>query len=382
MTDSNVDISFVFPCFNEEGTIKSCVQELEKVIKKIDAKCEIIISDNGSTDKSLQIAEKLPVRIVHTKQRGYGAALRNGFKHSYGRYIAFADIDGSYPLEFLPKMYAKALKTNADMVIASRMTGNIEDGAMPWLHRHLGTPVLTWLINLLFRGKLSDCNSGFRLMKKTAYNSWHTSSDGMEFASELLIKALKHKAEIVEIPAGLRVDKRDKPPHLSTWRDGMRHLMFILSECPKLFELSGLSLLIVFSLLFAISVFMAPLRIGRISVLNYHTQIACIICSILGMQLWMCALTLYVLKPQEHKTKLSNLALTIREDKLFYLICAVVLVVGCGLLRLFYIWYSVNFAKIDMLYDMLIYVYLIAVLGGGATGLLVVHIVKKLLKIN
>ncbi len=380
MVDNNIDISFVFPCLNEEKTIKFCVQQLEKVIKKIDAKCEIIISDNGSTDKSLQIAEKLPVRIVHTKQRGYGAALRNGFKHAYGRYVAFADIDGSYPLEFLPKMYKTALETNADMVIASRMNGKIEKKAMPWLHKYIGTPILTWLINMLFRGKLSDCNSGFRLMKKSAYESWRTTSDGMEFASELLIKALKNKAKIVEIPAGLRVDKRDKTPHLSTWRDGMRHLLFILSECPKLFELSGLSLLIIFSALFVISVFMAPLRIGNISVLNYHTQIACIICSILGMQLWMYALMLYALKPKEHKTVFSDWALTIKEDKLFYLICAIVLIVGCGLLRLFYIWYSVNFAKINMLYDMLIYVYLIAVLGSWAIGLLGVHIVKKCLK--
>ena len=380
MDENSIDISFIFPCLNEEKTIEICVKELEKVIQEIDAQCEIIISDNGSTDKSLEIAKKLPVRIVHTKERGYGAALRNGFKNAKGKYVAFADIDGSYPLEFLPQMYKTALKEQADMVIASRMTGTIEDGACPWLHRYVGTPILTGLINLLFRGKLSDCNSGFRLMKRSSFESWKTKSDGMEFASELLIKALKNKAKIVEIPAGLRKDKRDKVPHLSTWKDGMRHLLFILSECPKLFEITGLFILLLFSFIFAVAIFVAPLSIGNISFLNYHSQMACIIFSILGMQLWMSSMTLYAIKPQEIPCKFSKAALDIKEDKLFYLICIIFTVIVFGLGKLLYTWQQADFSDINMLYDMLVYIYFVSVLGTGTIGLLGIHIIKKIIK--
>lgn len=154
------------------------------------------------------------------------------------------------------------------MVIASRMTGKIEDGAMPWLHRYVGTPVLTKLINVLFRGKLSDCNSGFRVMKKSSYESWNVSSGGMEFASELLIKALKHKAKIIEIPAGLRPDKRSRAPYLKTWRDGMRHLLFILSESPKLFEVVGLTGVLLASFLQLCAWSLGPTRILGVSVFD------------------------------------------------------------------------------------------------------------------
>lgn len=160
------DISFIFPCLNEEKTIKDCIIELQEVMNKMNVNYEIIISDNGSTDNSVKIAKSLGVKVVHTQIKGYGSALKNGFANAQGEYIVFADIDGSYPLEYLPTMYEKAIKENADMVIASRTLGTIEKNAMPFLHRYLGTPVLTFLVNFLFRGKFSDINSGFRLMKK------------------------------------------------------------------------------------------------------------------------------------------------------------------------------------------------------------------------
>ncbi|MBP5398927.1 MAG: glycosyltransferase family 2 protein [Alphaproteobacteria bacterium] len=382
MTETDIDVSFVFPCLNEEKTMELCVNELLDVIKNMKAKCEIIISDNGSTDNSLNIAKKLPVRVVNTPQKGYGSALRNGFEHAKGKYIAFADIDGSYPLKFLPQMYEAALKEDADMVIASRMTGEIEKNAMPWLHRHIGTPILTMLINLFFKGKLTDCNSGFRLMKKTAYESWNTTSDGMEFASELLIKALKNKAKMVEIPAGLRVDKRSKVPHLNTWKDGMRHLLFILSECPRLFENIGFILLVLFSLIFGVARIFSPLKIGNITFLNYHTQIVCIIFATLGMQLYMYSSMLYVLRPKEKPRKVLATLLDIKEDRLLFLIFAIFLLVGYGVIKLFYTWIKTDFQELNMLYDMLLYVYLVSVLSSGAIGLLGAHIVKKVLKKN
>ena len=134
-----------------------------------DIRCEIIVADNGSTDKSAELAAAAGARVVPVKERGYGAALKGGFAAAEFEYLAFADADGSYPINLLPELYDAALNSNADMVISSRMNGaKIEEGAMPFLHRYLGTPVLTGLINLFFHGHLSDCNSGFRLMKKTA----------------------------------------------------------------------------------------------------------------------------------------------------------------------------------------------------------------------
>lgn len=304
MNSKKTEISFIFPCLNERETIEGCIRELQQVLSAMNIDYEIIISDNGSTDGSLEIAQKYKdVRIVHAAKKGYGEALKNGFAQANGKYIAFADIDGSYPLNFLPQMYEKIVAENADMVVASRMKGKIEDKAMPFMHRYVGTPVLTWIINLLFGGKLSDCNSGFRIMKNSAYKSWKVMSSGMEFASELLIKALKNKAKIIEIPAGLNRDKRSKAPHLNTWRDGMRHLLFILSECPKFFELIGLIFFITFSALEMMSIFLAPLSIGNITILNYHSQLIFIILSSLGIQIWCFSMMLYIFRHRKSRIK-------------------------------------------------------------------------------
>ena len=376
----NIDVSFIFPCLNEEKTIAFCLQELQEVMQNTGINYEIIVSDNGSSDKSVEIADSLGVRVVKTKQRGYGAALKNGFANAAGKYIAFADIDGSYPLEFLPEMYETAEKNNADMVVASRMKGKIENGAMPCLHRYLGTPVLTFLINLLFGGKLSDCNSGFRLMKKSAYEKWNPISNGMEFASELLIKALKNNAKIVEIPAGLRVDRRECSPHLNTWKDGMRHLLFILSESPKLFEFVGGTLFLLFSLLFVAASFSAPIKIGNVQIFDYHTQLICISLATIGVQIWLFSATLYLFKVQDVPSCLSRFFINLEEDKLFFIFCGILLLMAYCFISVFMTWSRLDFGSLNMLYSILRYVYLISVLGSGALGLLILHIVKNVVR--
>lgn len=237
-----MDLSFVFPCLNEEETLAHCIDELKRSLDAAGIAYEIIVVDNGSQDRSAEIAQECGARVVNESCKGYGAALSSGIRHASGTYVAFADADGRYPLDKIGEMYRLAEESGADMVIASRFRGIIEPGAMPASHRYLGTPVLTTLINLIYRGQLSDCNSGFRLLRKSACESWGVRSDGMEFASELLIKALKNRAAIAELPGGLRKDLRSRPPHLKTWRDGMRHLLYILSEAPGLFEKVGLFL--------------------------------------------------------------------------------------------------------------------------------------------
>lgn len=276
-------------------------------------------------------------------------------------------------------MYQKIKETDADMVIASRTTGKIEKGAMPFLHRYLGTPILTKIINWLFHGKLTDCNSGFRIMKKTAYKQWHTNSSGMEFASELLIKALKAKAKIIEISAGLNKDKRTKPPHLSTWKDGMRHLLFILSEAPKFFEFIGLTTFLTFSTLQILSFFIFPLRIGNITILNYHSQIIFIILSSLGIQILGFSMLLYLFNKSEQPYTISKYLMNISEEKLLLILIIVIGLIAWCITSVFINWAKVNFQELNLLYDLLFYAYIVTTLCSSIFSLLSLHITKRLL---
>ncbi len=187
-----MDASFVFPCLNEERSLGGCIR---RVRSSLDAdaglKYEVIVADNGSSDRSREVAVECGARVVPVADRGYGAALKGGIMGAEGKYVLFADSDGTYLYEDALRLYKETVAAGADLGIASRLAGRIEPDAMPWLHHYLGTPVLTKLINLLFDGALTDCNSGFRCLKKDAYIKWDVRSRGMEFASELFIKALK-----------------------------------------------------------------------------------------------------------------------------------------------------------------------------------------------
>ncbi len=371
------DISFIFPCLNEEKTIKDCIIELQQVMNKMNVNYEIIISDNGSTDNSVKIAKSLGVKVVHTQIKGYGSALKNGFANAQGEYIVFADIDGSYPLEYLPTMYEKAIKENADMVIASRTLGTIEKNAMPFLHRYLGTPVLTFLVNFLFRGKFSDINSGFRLMKRNSYQKLNVRSNGMEFASELLIKALKQHNKIIEIAAGLRVDKRDTTPHLNTWRDGMRHLLFIFSEAPKLFEIIGGLIFFLFSAIFITSQVLGPIKIGNVGILDYHTQLISIILATLGMHIWVFSSILYLVKPENKPSNITKYLMDIGESRLLGIILVILMLLLYCIISIFSIWSEIGYGQLNLLTYILKYIFIISVLGTGVLGLLMIHIIKK-----
>ena len=374
------DLSFVFPCLNEAETIPIVVSELKEVLETMNISAEIILSDNGSTDGSVVLAKKLGCRVVHASKKGYGEALKRGFQMARGKYIAFADIDGSYPLKYLPKMYQKAISEDSDMVVASRIRGKIEKGAMPFLHRWLGTPILTRLINFLFQGKLSDCNSGFRLFKKVSYEKWQVYSGGMEFASELLIKALKHKAKIVEIPAGLRPDKRSRAPHLKTWRDGMRHLLFILSETPQLFEHMGLGLIGLSTLLEILSILMGPVHMGQMVIFDYHSKLIFMIGLILGIQSFIFSTLLYLTKSQEKPSRVTKFLMTLKEENLFF--CFVLMILGMvvGITGLVSFWVYHDFHGILVVRILLDFVFLFAFVLSFSMGLMQTHIIRRAIK--
>jgi hypothetical protein len=247
---------------------------------------------------------------------------------------------------------------------------------MPTLHRYLGTPVLTTLINRLFRGRLTDCNSGFRCVRKVDYLKWDVRSDGMEFASELLIKALKAGTKTVEIRSGLRCGPPGRVAHLRTWRDGMRHLLFILSEKPSLFEKLGLLLAGLATLLQIIAWFTGPVGIGPFNIFDLHSQALLLLGGILGTQLYVFGCSLF-LRTADRQMSLTRRLIDMDEGNLFFLLLAVVLAclaLGGGLVIT---WMRSGFAGLHQANHLLASVHVLGVAATLSIGLLAVHTLKK-----
>lgn len=373
-----MDLSFVFPCLNEENTILDCIEAVKKSLQSCgdSLSYEIIVADNGSSDKSAVIAAAAGARVVPVADRGYGAALRGGIDAAGGRYVMFADADMTYLYEDALPLYLKAIEVDADMAIASRMKGAIEPGAMPWLHRLVGTPVLTALINLLFRGRLSDCNSGFRCIRKSAYETWGIRASGMEFASELLIKALKHGAKTVEIRSGLRRGPEGRVAHLRTWRDGMRHLLFILSERPRLFEASGIILVVLSTVLQILAIIIGPTDVAGLNIFDMHSKALLLLAGITGMQLYVFSCILF-LREREKPTALTAGLIGIDEAPLFFLLLSILvlefLLVGGVVLN----WFLNNFANLDLANVLIGAIHLLGMPLMLAIALLGVHVFKR-----
>ncbi len=231
MTAQNLELSIVIPALNEERTIGHCVGKAGRAIAALGDAGEIIVADNGSQDDTRKIAEKLGARVVTVEGKGYGRALRGGFSAARGRFLIMGDADGSYDFEQAPR-YIEKLREGFDFVVGNRFQGVIEPNAMPFLNRHLGTPVLTGVMNLLFSTGIGDTNCGMRALTKEAFSRMGLKADGMEFATEMIVKASLLKMRIAEVPCDLHRDLRDRPPHLRPWRDGWRHLRFMLLFSP------------------------------------------------------------------------------------------------------------------------------------------------------
>lgn len=227
-------ISIVIPCLNEKQTIGRAVGDAKKYSRQsVGSRCEVIVADNGSTDGTLEILKKIKdVKVINVPVRGYGAALHWGIMNAKGKYVVFADADLSYPFSNIGKFVGTTDKA-PDLVSGTRLGGEIQDGAMPPLHRYLGTPALTFLINILYKIDSTDCNCGMRMVKKSFYKKLHMKSSGMEWASELLLKTALRRGRFIEVPIKYLKDKRGKSPHLSTWPDGWRQLKTIILLKPK-----------------------------------------------------------------------------------------------------------------------------------------------------
>jgi glycosyltransferase involved in cell wall biosynthesis len=238
-----VDISVVMPCLNEEDSIATCIEWALEGIRKTGLVGEVVVADNGSTDRSVEIATAAGARVVHQPEKGYGNAYLKGFSEARGRYIVMGDSDATYDFSKLDELIAR-LDEGYDYVLGSRFAGTIQKGAMPWLHRYIGNPVLTGILNLFFGLKSSDAHSGMRAFTREAFERMELQCEGMEFASEIVIKAARSKLKVAEVP--IVYHPRQGESKLKSLRDGWRHLRFMLLLCPKwLFMIPGAVLLAV-----------------------------------------------------------------------------------------------------------------------------------------
>jgi glycosyltransferase involved in cell wall biosynthesis len=239
-----IELSVVIPCLNEGRTIGKRVRQALDVLNGAGVAGEVIVADNGSTDGSAEIAEAEGARVVRVAEKGYGSALMGGIAEARGEYVLMADADESHDLTHIPRFLAE-LRDGQEFVMGNRFRGGIADGAMPFLHRYLGNPVLSGLGKLFFKSKCGDFHCGMRGFRRESYQRMDVRSTGMEFASEMVVKATLLRMKISEIATTQLPDGRDHPPHLRTWQDGWRHLRFLLMYSPRwLFLYPGSALIL------------------------------------------------------------------------------------------------------------------------------------------
>lgn len=266
----SLDVSVVIPCLNEAKTIGAVVEKALRSIRRLGLRGEVVVSDNGSTDGSTEIAEKLGARVVHAPERGYGAALRYGMSAARGWMLIMGDADDTYDFAEIDP-FVVAMQQGAEIVMGTRLPpGRILPGANPWMHRYVGTPVLTFVLNRLFGTSIRDTNCGMRGLTRACFDMLDLQADGMEFASEMVIKAGLHGVRLVEVPVTLHPDRRGRPPHLRRWRDGWRHLEFMLLHAPdQLLFFPGLAAVAV-GLVLAVPVSFGPRHVfGRLFDFHY-----------------------------------------------------------------------------------------------------------------
>lgn len=269
MPTEPLELTILMPCLNEELTLGICIKKAKKSLEENNIRGEIVIGDNGSTDGSIEIAEALGARVIRIPEKGYGSALIGGINAAQGKYVIMGDSDDSYDFSRI-MLHVEKLREGYDLVMGNRFKGGIEKGAMPFLHRYLGNPVLTFVGRLFFNTSIRDFHCGLRGFNRERMASVNLECPGMEFASEMVVKSLLNDFKIAEVPTTLSKDGRDRPPHLNTWTDGWRHLRFLLLYSPAwLFLYPGI-LLFLFGLVLTGFLLLQPLQVLGIE-LDIHT---------------------------------------------------------------------------------------------------------------
>lgn len=337
------------PCLNEAETLADCIEKAKKFLEKHQITGEIIVADNGSSDNSVAIAKKAGAQVVQVAERGYGNALKAGFAGAQGQYLIMGDADGSYDWSELSGLL-ELLRSGCDLVIGNRYKGGIQKNAMPFLHRYLGNPVLSFLGRLFFKSSVGDFHCGLRGLTAQAYRQLKLSTTGMEFASEMIVKAHLLHLKIAEVPIVLYPDGRSRKPHLKTWSDGWRHLRFLLLYSPNwLFLIPGL-ILMSLGIILSVALIAKPIHLQKIT-LDVHTLLYASALVVTGFQFVVFyGLTKVFAVTQNLRPKSRRydrwLALLSLEKGL---ICGAVLIVsglgfslyGCA------IWYNRDFGQLE-----------------------------------
>jgi glycosyltransferase involved in cell wall biosynthesis len=277
-----IELTILMPCLNEEETILRCIQKAKRFLEGNKISGEVLIADNGSKDGSIAIARQNGCRVVEIARPGYGAALLGGIRAAQGKYVIMGDSDDSYDFSKL-QIFLNGLRDGNHLVMGNRFKGGIESGAMPFLHRYLGNPVLSFLGRLFFKIKIRDFHCGLRGFHRQTVLDLNLQTSGMEFASEMVVKSALAGLKITEVPTTLSRDGRNRPPHLRTWRDGWRHLRFLLMYSPNwLFLYPGL---VMFFLSFFVGAILSirPIKLEMMT-LDIHTLLFCSMLFILGFQ--------------------------------------------------------------------------------------------------
>jgi len=343
------ELTILMPCLNEAGTIGTCIKRAKKLLEDKGIEGEILISDNGSTDGSQKIAIALGARVIECPIRGYGAALQFGIENADSRFILMGDSDDSYHFDDAMPMI-EHLRNGYDVCMGTRLRGTIMPDAMPSLNRYFGTPLLTEIGKIFFKIKLSDFHCGMRAFRRDKLLELNLVTTGMEWASEMIIKAKLAGLKMTEVPITFYKDGRNRPPHLKRWRDGWRHLRFMLLHSPKwLFIVPGLIMMIV-GLLGEAILIPGMFKIGNVS-LDVHTLLVMAFLLILGLQIVFTGifakLYSYVTGILPYDEKFDRIIKSLTLEKLL-ITCLILGTIGfSGFLYTLWEWYKVNFSALN-----------------------------------
>jgi hypothetical protein len=278
-----LELTILMPCLNEAETVETCVRKAQEFLDRAAVRGEVLVADNGSTDGSAEIAQRAGARVVEIQAKGYGNALSGGIQAALGRFVIMADADGSYDFSQLDG-FLESLRAGSALVIGHRFRGGIRPAAMPWLHRYLGNPVLSFLGRMFFSCRIGDFHCGLRGIDRVAALGLRLRAPGMEFASEMIVKAVLARLTIAEVPTVLWPAGRSRPPHLRSWRDGWRHLRFLLMMSPRWLLLYPGAFLIAAGMAAELAIWHGPIVIDGVG-FDIHTMLYAAGATILGLQL-------------------------------------------------------------------------------------------------
>lgn len=264
ITNMDLELTVLLPCLNEAGTVRACIEAAQGFLARTGIPGEVLVVDNNSSDDTIAVAQGAGARVVTAEQRGYGAAIRAGIEAAQGRFTIVGDADCSYDFSDLSGFISE-LRGGSDLVVGNRFRGGISPNAMPMLHRYLGNPVLSWIGRRLFDVGVFDFHCGLRGFRTDRIRSLALKTVGMEFASELIVRSALEGYSITEVPTTLRPDRRGRAPHLRTWRDGWRHLRFLLLYSPRWVFLVPGGLLTSAGTLLLSRLYLGPLVLGRVT---------------------------------------------------------------------------------------------------------------------